>query len=82
MLIFGGAALTIMLELQGGKIKDETLRKRLSVIHRICGYCFVAIYLILLTTMIWRIAGFREELSTRALLHAGFALAILPLLVD
>ncbi len=70
-----------MLELQGGRIKDETLRKRLSVIHRICGYCFVAIYLILLTTMIWRIAGFREELSTRALLHAGFALAILPLLV-
>lgn len=81
MLVFGGTALGIMLELQGGKVADEARRRHLSLIHRICGYGFVTIYLVLLTVMIWRIAGFREDLSPRALLHAGFALSILPLLV-
>ncbi|MSS70911.1 MAG: hypothetical protein EXS64_05420 [Candidatus Latescibacteria bacterium] len=81
MLAFGAIAIGIMLEIQGGRVTDEARQRRLKLIHRICGYCFVAIYLILLGTMVWRIAQFREDLSPRALVHAGFALAILPLLV-
>jgi mono/diheme cytochrome c family protein len=80
MLLFGATALGIMLELQGGRVTDEARQRRLRRIHRACGYCFVTIYLVLLTVMIWRIAGFREDLPPRALLHAGFALAMLPLI--
>ena len=81
MLVFGAVAIGIMLEIQGGRVTDEARMRRLKRIHRLCGYGFVTIYLFLLGSMIWRIAQFREDLTPRALVHAGFALAIFPLLV-
>lgn len=80
MLVFGAVGIGIMLEIQGGRVTGEARQRRLKLVHRLCGYGFVTIYLLLLTVMIWRMAAFREDLSPRALVHAGFALAILPLL--
>lgn len=78
-MTFGAVAVFFMLELKGNP-KDRPVNKRLIWIHRIFGYLFVAVFLVMLIMMIDKTASFRDEFSARAVFHIALALAIVPLL--
>jgi hypothetical protein len=48
--------------------------------HRICGYTFIALFVIFCYFMLLRIRGNADELPPRLILHMGLALALTPLL--
>lgn len=80
-LIFLGiglAAALIMLNLKGRQ-KDRTNRRKLVICHRVLGYLFFAIYLLMLLGMIKRISSYQGELAPRLIFHLILALIILPL---
>jgi len=76
----GGAAVLIMLELTG-RARDNSGKPGLIRVHRILGYLFIALFVIMLFFMIRKVAGFQEELTARGVVHIILALALIPLLL-
>jgi len=52
----------------------------LTRIHRVAGYAFIALFVILCYFMLLRVKGSSDELSPRLVLHMGLALSLAPLL--
>lgn len=75
----GAAAAFIMIHLKG-RSRDRIHGKTLVRAHRILGYVFIALYILMVVTMIIRISYYQDELSPRAILHVVFALSLVPLL--
>ena len=76
----GGAAVLIMLELTG-RARGNSGKTGLIRVHRVLGYLFITLFLIMLFFMIRKVAGFQEELTARGVVHIVLALALVPLLL-
>jgi len=76
----GGVTVMIMLELTG-KARDNSGKTGLICAHRILGYLFLSLFVIMLFFMIRKVAGFQEELTARGVVHIVLALALVPLLL-
>ena len=79
-LLIGAIAVGLMLELKG-KPKDRLMNRQMILAHRILGYAFVVLYMIMLYIMIVKSSNYQEELSPRAILHVAMAVALMPLIV-
>jgi cytochrome c2 len=75
----GAVTAFIMIRLKG-RSRDHIHGKTFVRAHRILGYVFIALYVLMVVTMIIRISYYQDELSPRAILHVVFALSLLPLL--
>jgi mono/diheme cytochrome c family protein len=75
----GAVTVFVMIHLKG-RSRDHIHGKILVRMHRILGYVFIAVYVLMIVTMIIRISDYQDELSPRAILHVVFALSLLPLL--
>ncbi len=75
----GGIAVFIMLEIFG-KIRDNTEKTYWIYAHKIFGYLFLSIFILMLFFMINKTAGFQKELTARAIIHIVLALILIPLL--
>ena len=78
-VFFGLGAVLSMLENWGNKLTKFN-RQRLTLFHRVFGYLFVLMYLLILYFMFRKILYLQEPLEPLIALHAAFALLILPLL--
>ncbi|MDA3917206.1 MAG: hypothetical protein PF690_09560 [Deltaproteobacteria bacterium] len=78
-LICGIAATFIMLELRGAP-KDRSINATLIKLHKIFGWIFMGIFLLLLIVMIIKVSGYKEEISSRISFHIVLSLALIPLL--
>ena len=67
----------IMLTGRGASLRT---RRLWTQAHRICGYSFIALFVIFSYFMLMRIRGSADELSSRLILHMGLALALAPML--
>ncbi len=79
-IVFGIAATFIMLELRGAP-KDRPINTLSIKIHRLLGWIFTGIFIILIIVMILKTMGLQEEVSPRVALHIVLALALVPILV-
>ena len=79
-LICGIAATFIMLELRGAP-KDRSINATLIKLHKIFGWIFMSIFLLLVMVMIVKVSGYKEEISSRISFHIVLSLALIPLLV-
>jgi ferredoxin-NADP reductase len=50
-------------------------------IHRVAGYAFIALFVILCYFMLLRVKGWQDELSPRLILHIALAFSLAPLLL-
>lgn len=81
MFVFiGGLTVFLMLEMFG-KIKDNTGKTRWRYAHKIFGYLFLTLFIIILFFMVNKAAGIQKELSARAIAHIVLALTLIPLLI-
>ncbi|MCP4401209.1 MAG: hypothetical protein GY801_28415 [bacterium] len=78
--LVGAGATVLMLELRGNP-KDKESNQRLVRTHRVLGYMFVVIFLIMTVLMIDKAGSYQEELSPRAILHIALGLLLVPLLI-
>jgi len=78
-LICGIAATFIMLELRGAP-KDRSINATLIRLHKIFGWFFMGIFLLLVVVMILKLSGYKEEISSRISFHIALSLALIPLL--
>ena len=78
-LISGIAATFIMLELRGAP-KDRPVNAVLIRLHKIFGWIFTCIFLLLVIVMIVKVSGYTEEVSPRISFHIVLSLALIPLL--
>ncbi len=78
-ILIGAITAFIMIHLKG-RSKDRVHGKTLVWGHRILGYVFIAIYVLMVVTMIIRISYYQDELSPRAIFHVVLALSLIPLL--
>ena len=78
-LIFGAAAVFSMLRLFGSNKSQNP--QRLKVIHKVSGWIFVLLYILMFITMITRIEGYWEDSSARIILHVALAVALFFLLL-
>jgi len=78
-LISGIAATFIMLELRGAP-KDRSINATLIKLHKIFGWIFTIIFLLLVIVMIGKVSGYTEEVSPRISFHIVLSLALIPLL--
>lgn len=76
----GGATVYIMLEMTG-RTRDNTEKTGCIRAHKILGYLFISLFVIMLMFMIRKVAGLQEELTSRAVLHLSMALTLIPLIV-
>ena len=74
-----GLAATLIMVDRKGRQKDRTNNRRIVMTHRILGYLFFTIYLLMLVGMIIRISKYQEELAPRLIVHLVLAVAFLPL---
>lgn len=77
--LIGAVTALIMIHLKG-RSKDRVHGNTLIWGHRVLGYVFVAIYVLMVVTMIIRISYYQDELSPRAIFHVVLALSLMPLL--
>ncbi|UCE40100.1 MAG: hypothetical protein JSV17_11585 [Candidatus Aminicenantes bacterium] len=77
--LIGAGAAFIMIHLKG-RSKDRAHGKTLVQAHRVLGYLFIVLYVLMVVTMIIRISYYQDELSPRAIFHVVLALSLLPLL--
>lgn len=68
----------IMLTSRGASPRS---RRLWTQAHRVCGYAFIALFVIFCYFMLLRVRGSSDELSPRLILHMGLALALAPLLL-
>jgi cytochrome c5 len=78
-LICGIAATLIMLELRGAP-KVRSINPTLIKLHKIFGWIFTGIFLLLVIVMIVKVSGYKEEISSRISFHIVLSLALIPLL--
>jgi len=78
-LVCGIAATLIMLELRGAP-KARSINPTLIKLHKIFGWIFMGIFLLLVIVMIAKISGYKEEMSSRVSFHIALSLALIPLL--
>jgi len=78
-MLIGAVTALIMIHLKG-RSKDRVHGNTLIWVHRVLGYVFVAIYVLMVVTMIIRISYYQDELSPRAIFHVVLALSLIPLL--
>ena len=78
-LICGIAATFIMLELRGAP-KARPINATLIKFHKIFGWIFMGIFLLLVMVMIVKVSGYKEEISSRISFHIVLSLALIPLL--
>ena len=79
-VIAGAVSLFTMLEIRG-RPKLTLNSKTLIMIHRISGYIFVLIYLLLVVFMVIKLKNYQLELSPRANIHILLAVVMFPILV-
>lgn len=77
--MIGAITAFIMIHLKG-RSRDRVHGKTLVRGHRILGYTFIALYVLMVVTMIIRISYYQDELSPRAIFHVILALSLMPLL--
>jgi hypothetical protein len=76
-LVVGGIAVFIMLNVQGGNAKNL----KLSITwHRILGWIFVTLFLLMFVVMISRLENFWEESPPRIAIHIALATSLLFLI--
>ena len=73
------AAFNIWIMLSGRSVTPRS-RRLWSQIHRVCGYTFIALFMIFCYFMLLRIRS-ADELSPRIILHLILALILTPLLL-
>lgn len=78
-LLCGIIATLIMLELRGAP-KDRQINALLIKFHKIFGWVFTALFLLLVIVMIVKVSGYQEEVSSRISFHIVLALSLIPLL--
>ncbi|MEE8605267.1 MAG: hypothetical protein V3S65_07820 [Candidatus Aminicenantaceae bacterium] len=78
-MLIGAVAAFIMIHLKG-RSKDQIHGNTLVRGHRILGYTFICIYVLMVVTMIIRISYYQDELSPRSIFHVILALSLIPLL--
>lgn len=78
-VVIGGTTVFLMLEMFG-KIKDNTEKTSWRYIHRIFGYLFITLFIIILFFMVDKTAGIQKELTPRAIIHIVLAITLIPLL--
>ncbi len=79
-VIMGTVTVFIMLEMTGRR-GDRADKKNWFYIHKILGYFFIFIFVVMLFLMIRKAAGLQEDFTSRAVVHISLALALVPLLV-
>lgn len=67
-----------MLKLQGAP-KDKVSNKRLKLSHRMLGYIFLFIFLVMLFLMVKKVSGLNYELSPRVVIHMAMATMLIPI---
>jgi uncharacterized membrane protein len=77
-ILIGILTVLIMLKLQGDP-KDKASNKRLILSHRILGYIFLFIFLVMLFFMVKKVSGLNYELSPRAVIHIVLATILIPI---
>ena len=84
-LVVGLAATFLMYYLWGYPFDHATLKSsappRLMILHRILGYGYVAIYVILMAQMVPRLWRYQVEFAPRTVLHVVFGMTIGVLLI-
>ncbi|MCI5222252.1 MAG: hypothetical protein D3924_06160 [Candidatus Electrothrix sp. AR4] len=80
LLIIGGATALIMLDLIS-TMHNNKEEKILLFLHRFLGYLFVALFVIMLTGMLFRFATFQGAFSFSLIIHITMALLLAPLII-
>ena len=78
--LVGAGATLLMLELHGNP-KDKERNQKLMKNHRMLGYLFVIMFVLMTVLMINKTGGYQEELSPRAILHITLGILMIPLLL-
>ncbi len=79
-ILLAGAAVLIMLEISG-RTADHTKKTIWISVHKILGYLFISLFVLMLGFMINKVAGLQEELSPRAVVHTILALILVPIIL-
>jgi cytochrome c2 len=79
-IIMGAVTVLIMLEMTG-RARDHSGKSLWIRTHKILGYLFLSLFVVMLFVMIRKLSGFQEELTSRAVIHIALALLLVPLLV-
>jgi len=77
--LIGAVTAFIMIHLKG-RSKDRIHGKTFVRAHRVLGYVFVVLYVLMVVTMIIRISYYQDELPPRSIFHVILALSLIPLL--
>jgi cytochrome c5 len=78
-IVCGFAALFIMLELRGAP-KERSINPLLIKLHKIFGWIFTSIFLLMIIIMILKVSGYTDKISPRISFHIVLSLALIPLL--
>lgn len=78
-LAAGGIAVYLMLRIEGGKETENY--QRLAGWHRLCGWFFGAIFIIMFLFMLARVENYWEESSPRIAIHVALAVTLFLLLL-
>ncbi|MCI5193649.1 MAG: hypothetical protein D3915_11075 [Candidatus Electrothrix sp. AU1_5] len=76
----GACAMLLMLELRGNLHKESKVKQHLVTAHKVTGYIFIALFLVILVVMFSKAGAYQGEFSPRTILHISLALLIIPLL--
>lgn len=79
-IALGAVAVWLMWDLKGNP-KERVLRNRIKTAHRILGFIFVTIYLVMVFFMVRKLSYYQGEFTARAILHCVMAAGLLPLIV-
>lgn len=77
----GACAMLLMLELRGNLRKESKVKQRLITAHKVIGYIFIALFLVILAVMFSKAGAYQGEFSPRTILHISLALLVIPLLL-
>lgn len=77
----GACAMLLMLELRGNLRKESKVKQHLITAHKVTGYIFIALFLVILLVMFSKAGAYQGEFSPRTILHISLALLIIPLLL-
>lgn len=78
--LIGAVTTLLMLELRGNP-RDKEQNQRLMKSHRMLGYLFIIIFILMTVLMINKASTYQEELSPRAILHITLGVLMIPLLL-
>ncbi len=79
-VLIGACATLLMLELRGNP-KNKQISQRLMKTHRILGFLFAGVFLIMLILMINKAGTYQEEFSPRVILHIALGSILIPLFI-